>query len=64
MEKTIPEGQMLAYTMAGSADSSLIIATHGVTDNASSLASLQKILVKRLPRSLCRRARAWAVASF
>lgn len=42
MEKTIPEGQMLAYTMAGSADSSLIIATHGVTDNASSLASLQK----------------------
>ena len=32
MEKTIPEGQMLAYSMAGSADSSLIIATHGVTD--------------------------------
>ena len=42
MEKTIPEGQMLAYTMAGAADRSLIIATHGVTDNASSLANLQK----------------------
>ena len=34
MEKTIPEGQMLAYTMAGATDSSLIIATHGVTDNS------------------------------
>ena len=42
MEKTIPQGQMLAYTTAGATDRSLIIATHGVIDNASSLASLQK----------------------